>query len=354
MRQKWDRSWQGLHSPFNVLWAVLFVSMLLLSSWVALSAGGATQPARFEFGLIGDLPYNPEQEAKFPNLMQEINDANLAFVVHNGDFKSGASPCSDETFVQRKALFQTSKHPFIFLPGDNDWTDCHQETAGSHDPLERLAKLREVFFEGDHSLGQRTLPLTRQSNDPPYARLREHIRWTYGEVLFVGLHIVGSNNNLGRAPEADAEYRERNAATVVWLQQAFALAKRLEHKALMLIMQANPRFEDRWPPTYGRSFRPPLASQPSGFSDFLTALEAEVLGVDKPVVLVHGDTHYFRIDKPLFGATSQRMLEHFTRVETFGSPNVHWMRAIVDPNDPQVFLFKPEIVKKNLVKHGAQ
>jgi hypothetical protein len=72
------------------------------------------------------------------------------------------------------------------------------------------------------------------------------------------------------------------------------------------------------------------------------------------VVLVHGDTHYFRIDKPLFGATSQRMLEHFTRVETFGFPNVHWMRAIVHPNDPQVFLFKPEIVKKNLVKHGAQ
>jgi hypothetical protein len=60
---------------------------------------------------------------------------------------------------------------------------------------------------------------------------------------------VGSNNNLGRTLEADAEYRERNAATMVWLQQAFALAKRPEHKALMLIMQANPRFEDRWPPT---------------------------------------------------------------------------------------------------------
>jgi hypothetical protein len=251
-----------VQSLFNVLSVVLFITMLLRSSWVALSAWGATQAARFEFGLIGDLPYTPEQEAKFPNLMQEINDANLAFVVHNGDFKSGATPCRDETFVQRKALFQTSKHPFIFLSGDNDWTDCHQETAGSHDPLERLAKLREVFFQGDNSLGQRTLPLTRQSNDHSYASRREHIRWTNGEVFFVGLHVVGSNNNLGRTLEADAEYRERNAATMVWLQQAFALAKRPEHKALMLIMQANPRFEDRRPQLMGEASARPLPRNP--------------------------------------------------------------------------------------------
>jgi hypothetical protein len=82
-------------------------------------------------------------------------------------------------------------------------------------------------------------------------------------------------------------------------------------------------------------------------------LERETLAFDKPVVLVHGDTHYFRIDKPLYSATSKRMIEHFTRVETFGAPNVHWLRAIVDPNDPQVFMFKPEMVQKNLVTHGA-
>ena len=55
----------------------------------------------------------------------------------------------------------------------------------------------------------------------------------------------------------------------------------------------------------------------------------------------------------MYSSTSKRLIEHFTRVETFGAPNAHWMRAMVDPNDPQVFLFKPEIVKKNLVKHGA-
>jgi hypothetical protein len=288
--------------------------------------------------------------------MQALNDANLAFVVHNGDFKGG-TPCSDDLFAQRKALFQPSKHPFIFLPGDNDWTDCHEERMGRYDPLERLTKLREVFFQGEQSLGQRMIPLTRQSTDPQYAKFRENVRWTYGEVLFVGLHLVGSNNNLGRTSEADAEYAERNAANLRWLQQAFALAKRPEYKALMLITQANPNFEDRWPlaPAHLKALRiVPLESQPSGFSDFLTVLERETLAFDKPVVLVHGDTHYFRVDKPLFSATSKRMVEHFTRVETFGAPNSHWVRGIVDPDDPRLLRFEPEIVKKNLVKHGAQ
>ena len=80
-----------------------------------------------------------------------------AFVVHVGDIehdprgykrgKTGALPCTDDTFAQRKALFHTSKHPFILTPGDNDWTDCHYAEP-SPDPLERLAKLREVFFKG--------------------------------------------------------------------------------------------------------------------------------------------------------------------------------------------------------------
>ena len=352
MHKRQDGSWWRIYFRYHAFWV-----LLLLAGWVAFPVGGAAQALRFEFGLIGDLPYNPEQEAKFPHLIQTMNEANLAFVVHNGDFKSGVTPCSDEIFTDRKALFHTSKHPFIFLPGDNDWTDCHDAKAGGHDPIERLTKLREVFFQGDHSLGQRTLSLTRQSNTPPYAKFRENVRWTYGEVLFVGLHLVGSNNNLGRASEADAEYAERNAANLLWLQQAFALAKRPEHKALMLITQANPNFEDRWPlpPAHLKALRiAPSEPQPSGFSDFLTALERETLAFDKPVVLVHGDTHYFRIDKPLYSSTSKRMIEHFTRVETFGAPNAHWMRAIVDPNDPQVFLFKPEMVKKNLVKHGAQ
>jgi hypothetical protein len=69
------------------------------------------------------------------------------------------------------------------------------------------------------------------------------------------------------------------------------------------------------------------------------------------VVYVHGDSHVFRVDKPLFGSASRRFIENFTRVETFGYPDTHWVRAIVDPSDPQVIRFRQEIVKENLIDH---
>ena len=34
------------------------------------------------------------------------------------------------------------------------------------------------------------------------------------------------------------------------------------------------------------------------------------------------------------------------RVETFGSPDTHWIKVTVDPSDPQVFSFKAEIVAR--------
>lgn len=83
-------------------------------------------------------------------------------------------------------------------------------------------------------------------------------------------------------------------------------------------------------------------NQPSGFAEFKAALAAEVEEFGKPVVLVHGDTHTFRIDNPLPG------LSNFTRVETFGSPQVHWVRASADARSPQVFSFQPEFVEENL------
>jgi Calcineurin-like phosphoesterase len=293
---------------------------------------------RFSFALIGDLQYNAEEEAKFPNLIDDINRANVAFTVHDGDFKSGSSLCTDQLSLQRRDQFQTFAAPFVFLFGDNEWTDCHRPAAGGFDPLERLEKLRELFTEGDRSLGQRPLRLTRQSSDPNFSKFRENVRWIYRGVTFVGLNIPGSNNNLGRTPTADAEYRERNAATLAWIRQGFAEAKRLNSPGIMLVMQADPGFELK-------------ADNPerTGFNDFLATLEAETIAFGKPVVLVHGDSHYFRIDKPLIGTVSQRRIENFTRVQTFGTPDVHWVRAQVDPSDPNLFRFEQRIVPKNVV-----
>ena len=38
--------------------------------------------------------------------------------------------------------------------------------------------------------------------------------------------------------------------------------------------------------------------QPDGYQEYLEALREEVVAFGKPVVYVHGDSHYFRTDKP--------------------------------------------------------
>ena len=170
---------------------------------------------QFTFALIGDIPYGTEGEEKFPALLADINaDRTLAFVAHDGDIKNGSSVCSDEVFENRLDLFNQFAAPVVYVPGDNEWTDCHRVNNGEYDPLERLAKLRALFFPTDQSLGRRTMTLERQSEDPAFALYRENVRWVMHGVLFVGLHIVGSNNNLGRTPAGDAEYAARNAANL--------------------------------------------------------------------------------------------------------------------------------------------
>jgi len=44
---------------------------------------------------------------------------------------------------------------------------------------------------------------------------------------------------------------------------------------------------------------------------------AQVVAFRRPVAYVHGDSHYFRVDKPFLDFQGRR-LETFTRVETFG------------------------------------
>lgn len=347
---------------------IVLCYMVLATGCNTLQGESKSQGAGLEFALIGDMPYEARQEKDFANVMKEINAANLAFVVHNGDFwwdgiawkeeTKGLPPCSDETFQDRLRLAQGSRHPFIFVPGDNDWTDCHRAKPQTYDPLERLEKLRQMFFQGDQSLGQRTLRVTRQSGNPQYSHYRENVRWVHADVTFVTLHMVGSNNNLGRTPEMDREYAERNAANLAWMKEAFELARRTGSKAIMIIAQANPRFETTWPATWqkrymldGLKFDPPKERRATGFDEFLAALEKETLAFGKPVVYVHGDTHTFRVDKPLAGSTSRRMIENFTRVETIGYPDTHWIRVTINPEDPNVFSFRQEIVKENLAKH---
>lgn len=303
-------------------------------------------PAAFSFAAIGDQQYGAEGIAKWPALAASINASasQLQFIVHAGDIKSGSTVCDDAMFANRLAAFNALELPMILTPGDNEWTDCHRANNGSYDSIERLAYLRGVFFNTEESLGKRRIPVFRQSEDPRYRLYRENAIWTHGNIVFASLHIVGSNNNLGRNAANDAEYAARNLANLDWIHTAFSLARDGGFAGVVLLMQANPSFP--------RVAEGPSLVPEAGFVDSIYALEAETIAFGKPVLLIHGDTHFFRIDKPLTSRKSGRFLENFTRLEVPGSTDVHWVRIHVNPAKPlTLFSYEHEDVEANFVKH---
>jgi hypothetical protein len=288
----------------------------------------APSPDAFEFAVMGDAPYSDFEEQRFLAMLGSLDSERLAFIVHVGDFKAGGnSPCTDALFEKRKAQFDSSAHPLLFTPGDNEWTDCRRESNGSADPLERLAKLREVFFAGPRSLGRARLPVTRDEGCIPAdaancecAALPENLAWQVRGVWFVTLNIPGSNNNSGFDPASDREVRCRNAANGRWLAKAFEAAAWPHAKGLAVFIQANP-----WE-----------KSNDGAYDGFLAELASGAAKLGKPVLLVHGDTHTYRFDDSVAGPDGKK-IANLARLETFGSPMVGWVRVTADPNDPRLF-----------------
>jgi hypothetical protein len=304
-----------------------------LLSLVLCSVPAAAHAQSYDVAVFGDMPYVRDDASRafylprYHGLLDAVGSAPVEFAVHVGDYTTGPF-CGDSTVELRYREFQNFGRPLVFTFGDNDWTDC---ARGGFDPLERLEKLRQVFTQGNESLGRTRIPLQRQSDQPPYAKFRENVRWTRGRELYVALNLPGSSNNWGRSAEPSAEYLERNAANLAFLRESFALATRDSSRGIVIFIQANPGWnslpEERNP------------EMTRGFDDFLRELQALTITFRKPVVLFHGDTHYFRIDKPLMDGHGH-VVENFTRVETFGHPNYYWVKLHVDPADPELFSFR--------------
>jgi hypothetical protein len=342
--------------------------MCLAIGAVALSIGASARngqesegtsgqgPAAYIVGLFGDTPYNDLGRAQYPALLADINASRVAFSVFDGDLKAGGDgPCSDNLYFTALTNFNTLNRPLIWLPGDNDWTDCWGRygpgTLPYSDPLERLAFERHVFTSTDQSLGQRTLTLTRQSDAGGlYALYSENVRWKYGPVVYIGLNVQGSNDNYPYAgvdgetrPQTEidrqrAEERARKAANLQWLHDGFAYASQVRAKGVMVVQQADLNFNNEQQLADTRSW--------DAFPDYVSALRAETVAFAGQVALVHGDSHYFKVDKPINGPNGG-VLANFTRVETFGARNTHWVSATIDPRDPNLFAFQPRIVRAN-------
>jgi len=175
-------------------------------------------------------------------------------------------------------------------------------------------------------------------------------------VVYIGLNVQGSNDNYPY-PETDAEsgavvvrsdaeiQRQRDeeiarkAADLHWLGEGFAYAKQIGAKGILIDWQADPNFNNEQHLTNPHDW--------DAFPDYVSALRTNTMAFPGQVVLVHGDSHYFKIDKPIT-LPSGGVLANFTRVETFGARQTHWVSATINPDDPNLFEFEPRIVPANV------
>jgi hypothetical protein len=382
--------------PWKTIWSVMAV-ILTFTGATALAAKGRVASAGdddredehrvYAIGLWGDLPYSDTQAlVGVPNLIADMNSQDLAFTAHDGDLKAGSgipgsttvTTCVDGLYTQALGFFNSLRAPAIFTPGDNDWTDCDRPANGGFSSRERLEHERKVIFNTPFSLGKHRLHQEVQTAalclgvTGPVPCV-ENRRWELGGVTYATLNIQGSCNNLCDTAPDPAEYAARNAADIVWMQQTFDEAKAHHSAAIMFISQADPGFDAtdatrgplRNPQTLVETDMLPASDPaapgptPDGFHDFLVALRQQVIAFERPVAYVHGDSHYFRVDKPFLDAQGRR-LENFTRVETFGDNtfktdpasddnNVHWLKVFVDARSREVFSYQAQIVPANRV-----
>ncbi len=297
--------------------------LMIVIGLLALPRAVAARDSGFRFLATGDLPYEADQDVKYRRLLKQSASEDFAFLMHVGDFKAQSAPCSDDEFEKIRDLFQAYPKPVVYTPGDNEWTDCHGVGA---DPVERLGKLRELFFKDRATLRLEELKTVHQNRDGKFPAYVENYRFTKSGVLFIVAHIVGSgNNHRADHPPSMEEFRGRNQANLAFLKESFAQALSTDVPGVAVVIHANPGFE---------------AGSGEGFKDFLAVMRDFLSKYERPVVCIHGDTHYYRIDTP-FKDESGKTYLHFIRMEVFGSPNVAGVVVSVDPTDPQVFSYRP-------------
>jgi hypothetical protein len=317
--------------------AMLMIATLSMPASAAERIGGDNA---FSFVALGDMPYNlPDDTAKFDRLIAAVNAMKPAFTLHMGDIKSGALPCSDEVLKTSYDQIQTFEGALVYTIGDNEWVDCHRKAAGGYNPRERLAKLRELFFANPaKSLGKTPIDVESQALlMPEFSTYVENTRFAKNGVMFLTAHVPGSNNGFeAQDLEGVQEFFARDKANVAWINASFAKASADNAKAVVMFVQAE--FDES-------RFQNGAMPRQSGFTNTLDAIEAGAKSFGKPVLLIHGDEHYFSI-APLRNSKG-KPIPGVNKLMVYGDTLVHAVRVFVDPDGDSVFGFMPLIVPEN-------
>jgi hypothetical protein len=216
----------------------------------------------------------------------------------------------------------------VYTPGDNEWADCHKKKEGGGtydkasgtvkfikddsgrvinyaggDPLANLELVRSIFFApAGKTLGAAmTVHTQAQEFDPAHpsdSAFVENVWFEKAGVLFVTANIPGGSNNgtdpwygaPAMSPVQQKLVTDFTGAALRWLDTAFAKAKANGDVAVVILEQA-----DMWDLDGDK-----MADQHlSEYKPYIDKVAELTTAFAKPVLMINGDSHFYRSDNPL-------------------------------------------------------
>jgi len=270
----------------------------------------------------GPNPGDPRQLEATPAFIEAVNnDRKVSLVVHVGDIHSGSGYCTLAYNQRVLDLWSDYKDPLVYMPGDNEWTDCQKSKEGggvknsageyvdyaTGHPVANLSLVRSMFFpQAGETLGRHKREVTSQAQafDPAHPSDAEYVENVYfmqSQVLFVTMNIPGGSNNdddlwsagafgaTKSAPQIQ-EAAQRTAADLRWLETAFAVAKDRGAKAVVIVSQS-----DMW----DLDGTGPALTHIANYEPFIAKTAALTKDFGKAVLMINGDSHHYRSGNPL-------------------------------------------------------
>lgn len=169
---------------------------------------------------------------------EKLGHITPSFAILNG-VKSDSESCNDELYLERKNLVDTTDIPVIISVSGNDWVNC-RNSKGDSIAIERLIRLKEIFFDDLSSQDNNPIELTRQSLGSRFSNYPENAYWHLHSILFATVHMPSNNNHFMAAAGRNDEFEDRVIANRQWLDRLFRIASRNQYKGIVLISDGNP------------------------------------------------------------------------------------------------------------------
>lgn len=314
----------------------------VLSCAPALAAKPAAKPAAarkaVRFAVLAHR-FNAADEAGLQESVAQLGRKDYAFIVANG-IKAGGEPCDDTLYSQRRRMLDAAHDPVIVALAGEDWVNC-RNGKGRSNAIERLNRLRELFYPDNRSLGRQDIELNRLSETAKFRGYAEYAHWQIGKVLFATINLPSPNNNYRADAGRNSEFEDRAVANREWLARLLRMARLKKLDAVVLFSDA-----DIFTPPPARRLRDLFAARTrDGFQDVRRQLEKGMQQFDGRVLLVDNERAPAGPDapprKPASGIEWRGKLGHVS-VADLTDKDDNWLTLRVDPEASKVFVLERE------------